>query len=70
MTSTSLDSITVAPDRLATAAATAAPCAPVRDLIDASDIDTAYAVQQHNVENEIRSGRVILPRKTSVPRAI
>jgi len=38
-----------AADRLWNAATSGEPCAPVRDLIDADDIDGAYAVAQRNV---------------------
>ena len=38
--------MTAAAERLLTAAATATPCPPVRDLIGADDVDAAYAVQQ------------------------
>lgn len=44
------DVIVAAAERLWAAAATGVPCAPVRDLIDPTDGDTAYAVQQINVE--------------------
>jgi len=41
--------VRTAADRLWDAARTGVPCAPVRDLIDAEDVDAAYAVQQLNV---------------------
>ena len=39
--------------RLWTAAETATPCAPVRDVIAAGDTEAAYAVQQRNVERAV-----------------
>lgn len=39
--------------RLWQAAETSTPCAPVRDLIAAGDVETAYDVQQHNVDRVI-----------------
>jgi 2-keto-4-pentenoate hydratase len=39
-----------------------APCAPVRDLIDAADIATAYAVQQCNIDHGLAAGRRPLGR--------
>jgi 2-keto-4-pentenoate hydratase len=46
-------SIEEAADRLWKAATSGEPCAPVRDLIAADDIDGAYAVAQHNVARTI-----------------
>lgn len=42
-----------AAERLWAAARSGRPCAPVRDLIDAGDLDAAYAVQQRNVERAV-----------------
>lgn len=42
---------------------TCSPCAPVRDLIGATNVDAAYAVQQHNVLLSVESGRRIAGRK-------
>ncbi|MGF3056553.1 2-keto-4-pentenoate hydratase [Microbacterium sp. YY-01] len=53
--------ITEAVERLRTAARTATPCAPVRDII--TTLDDAYAVQSHIVGAEIDSGRRIGGRK-------
>lgn len=39
-----------AAERLFDAAASGKPCEPVRDLIPAGDVQTAYAVQQRNIE--------------------
>jgi 2-keto-4-pentenoate hydratase len=43
------ETIQEAADRLWTAATSGEPCAPVRDLIAADDVEGAYAVAQHNV---------------------
>lgn len=47
------DVIAAAAERLWQAAETGTPCAPVRDLVDPTDGDTAYAVQLANVERVI-----------------
>ncbi|MBB3214153.1 2-keto-4-pentenoate hydratase [Herbaspirillum sp. Sphag1AN] len=39
------------------------PCAPVRNLIGATDIDAAYAVQQRNTERWLAQGRRLVGRK-------
>lgn len=52
-----------AADRLIEAARTAVPCAPVRDLIGETDIDLAYAVQQHLTEHRLAGGARIVGRK-------
>ncbi|MGC4250330.1 MAG: fumarylacetoacetate hydrolase family protein [Sphingobium sp.] len=39
------------------------PCAPVRDMVDRPDITTAYAVQKHNRERALASGRRLVGRK-------
>lgn len=61
----SLDTATVvdAATRLATAEITRTPCEPVRDLINPTDIDSAYAVQQHNVTAARDAGRTVVGRK-------
>lgn len=43
-----------AADRLSRACETGVPCEPVRDLIEAGDVNTAYAVQQANVDRLVR----------------
>lgn len=52
-----------AADRLATTARTRRPCAPVIDLIDPDDVDTAYRVQTHNVTATVDAGCRIVGRK-------
>lgn len=49
--------------RLRHAASTGLPCAPVRDLVDATDLATAYAVQAVNNRERIRAGAVVVGRK-------
>ncbi|MBK0166802.1 2-keto-4-pentenoate hydratase [Klebsiella sp. S69] len=55
--------ITEAADRLRIAEEQGQPCEPIRNLIGDTDIDTAYAVQQHNIAAHIASGRRISGRK-------
>lgn len=50
-----------AADRLWNAQRTGVPCAPVRDLI--TDVDEAYAVQQHNVDRSLEEGGRLIGRK-------
>lgn len=55
--------IAAAADRLATAAATGVPCAPVRDLIGSDDLVAAYAVQRRVDEIRRNAGAVVVGRK-------
>lgn len=55
--------IAAAADRLASAAATGVPCAPVRDLIGADDLVAAYAVQQRVNDRRQAAGAVVVGRK-------
>lgn len=50
------EAIALAAARLSAAATTGVPCAPVRDLIGADDVDAAYAVQQRLVEERSATG--------------
>ena len=52
-----------AADRLDEAARHRDPCAPVRDLLRAGDVDAAYAVQALLTERAVASGRRIVGRK-------
>ncbi|MBS4752129.1 fumarylacetoacetate hydrolase family protein [Nocardioides sp. zg-ZUI104] len=66
MTSPTIDldaAVREAADRLLAAAAEHRPCAPVRDLIGASDINLAYAVQQRVNETRIAAGARVVGRK-------
>ncbi|MEJ2864019.1 2-keto-4-pentenoate hydratase [Actinomycetospora flava] len=52
-----------AADRLAEAAATGRPCAPVRDLIGPDDVDAAYAVQRRLAARRTEAGARVAGRK-------
>lgn len=49
--------------RLLAAAASGRPCAPVRDLLAADDVDLAYAVQQRITKSRLNSGARVVGRK-------
>ncbi|MGW4339803.1 2-keto-4-pentenoate hydratase [Rhodococcus koreensis] len=55
--------IAAAADRLASAAATGVPCAPVRDLIGADDLAASYAVQQRVNDLRQQAGAAVVGRK-------
>lgn len=55
--------IAAAAERIATAAATGVPCAPVRTLIGSADITAAYAVQLRVDELRREAGAVVVGRK-------
>lgn len=59
----SAQDITAAAERLHAAASTGRPCEPIRDLIDAADMDGAYAVQEANTSHHLRAGRRLVGRK-------
>lgn len=63
-TSISLDNpaLIAAADRLLNAY-DGTPCAPVRDVIPAGDVDTAYAVQEINTRRWLSQGRRLVGRK-------
>ena len=69
ITASIVDTITAAADRLERAAATGVACAPVRDLIGADDIASAYAVQQQLTSARLRSGATIVGRKIGLTSA-
>ena len=52
-----------AADRLTRAARTRTPCAPVRDLIGADDVELAYAVQRRLTEERLAGGARVVGRK-------
>ncbi len=60
---TTLEQVDRAVDRLAGAAATGTPCAPVRDLVDPADVETAYRVQARLVAARTRAGARRIGRK-------
>ncbi|MFJ3055460.1 2-keto-4-pentenoate hydratase [Herbaspirillum sp. NPDC087042] len=57
------NAIEQAAERLWQAHANASPCAPVRELIGAGDIEAAYAVQQRNTQRWLAQGRRLAGRK-------
>lgn len=63
MTVGTLTQVTEAAHRLREAAACFAPCAPVRDLIGASDLQAAYAVQNELTQARLADGARIVGRK-------
>ena len=56
-------SVVAAADRLARAWEARVPCAPLRDLLPADDIDAAYAVQDLNTKRWEQAGRRVCGRK-------
>jgi len=70
MTATDTDSaVATAAERLHTALATNAPCAPIRDLIGPTDINLAYAVQQQLNQHRLDAGAVVVGRKIGATSA-
>jgi 2-keto-4-pentenoate hydratase len=57
------ESIERAAAALADAARTARPCAPIRDLLPAGDLEAAYAVQNRLTAQALERGRRIVGRK-------
>jgi 2-keto-4-pentenoate hydratase len=57
---------TTALDMLRTARATGRPCAPVRDLLDPSTVEAAYAVQLAWVEGRLDEGAFVVGRKVGL----
>ncbi len=55
--------VTAAADRLWEAYTSGVPCMPVRDLIGASDVAMAYAVQEYNTARWLAQGRRLAGRK-------
>ena len=49
--------------RIRVAVASSTPCSPIRDIIAAGDIDTAYAVQEVNTRHWLGEGRELVGRK-------
>ena len=60
---TETPTILAAADRLAQAQASGVPCAPVRDLLPAGDVDAAYAVQTELTGRALAAGRRIVGHK-------
>ncbi|AWK75546.1 2-keto-4-pentenoate hydratase [Rhodococcus oxybenzonivorans] len=59
----SAEAVAAAAERLSIAAATSAPCAPVRDLIGTDDAAAAYAVQERIVADRLAAGASVVGRK-------
>jgi 2-keto-4-pentenoate hydratase len=57
-------------DRLAAARATGHPCAPVRDLLPAGDLDAAYAVQSAWVADQVAAGARVVGRKVGLSNPV
>jgi 2-keto-4-pentenoate hydratase len=57
------DPVRQAADRLVAAQEDGVPCPPVRDLIGATDVRTAYQVQSVNVARRLQEGRHVVGRK-------
>ncbi|TQF69190.1 2-keto-4-pentenoate hydratase [Rhodococcus spelaei] len=55
--------VAAAADRLAAAAAAGVPCAPIRELIGADNLEAAYAVQQRFNDLRVRAGARVVGRK-------
>lgn len=55
--------VQAAAEHILGAYASGAPCAPVRDLIGATDLAAAYAVQEQNTARWVAEGRRIVGRK-------
>jgi 2-keto-4-pentenoate hydratase len=62
-------SVAAAVERLIEATRTGVPCAPVRDLIGAGDIEVAYAVQTELIRRRVASGGRVIGRKIGLTSA-
>jgi 2-keto-4-pentenoate hydratase len=58
-----VNQVDTAAERLWNAYQTQVPCSPVRDLIDAGDVDAAYRVQEANTVRWLKDGRTLSGRK-------
>lgn len=63
------EAIAEAADRLIAAAGTLRPCAPVRDLIGADDVASAYRVQERFNAARIAGGAAVIGRKIGATSA-
>jgi 2-keto-4-pentenoate hydratase len=57
-------------DRLTAARASRRPCAPVRDLLPADDLDGAYAVQSAWVADQLAAGARVIGRKIGLSNPV
>lgn len=62
-----MNAIERAAERLRKAQRHNTPCPPVRDLIAATDIESAYAVQRHNAAHWTAQDRRPVGRKIAPP---
>ena len=60
----------VALERLTAARASRRPCAPVRDLLPADDLDGAYAVQSAWVADQLAAGARVIGRKIGLSNPV
>jgi len=63
------DVVATAAERLRDAAATRTPCAPVRDLIGATDVHAAYRVQSLLTAGRVAEGAQVVGRKIGLTSA-
>lgn len=63
VTSPSDAAVDAGADRLLTASATGTPVPPMRDLLDATDLKTAYAIQERLTAARLAGGATIVGRK-------
>lgn len=66
MTVTEINDVRLAAGRLLEAASAGRPCAPVRDLIGATDVTRAYAVQEQVNQARIDAGSRVVGRKVGL----
>jgi 2-keto-4-pentenoate hydratase len=57
-------------DRLTAARATRRPCAPVRDVLPAGDVEAAYAVQSAWVASQVAAGARVVGRKIGLSNPV
>lgn len=56
--------------RLRVAATDGRPCAPVRDLVGATDVAAAYAIQDRNNRDRVADGAVVVGRKIGLTSTV
>jgi 2-keto-4-pentenoate hydratase len=67
---TTSDAIREAADRLDAAARKGVPGAPIRDLLAAGDVESAYAVQEINTKRALQAGRRLVGRKIGLTSTV
>ncbi|MER5889237.1 fumarylacetoacetate hydrolase family protein [Streptomyces sp. NPDC001941] len=70
MTSAANDPVRTAAERIERAWRTGVPCAPVRDVLPAGDLDTAYAVQSLLTDRRLAEGRRVTGWKIGLTSAV